>query len=59
MLQLGAFDGAHLFSFEADVVGDSLINGWFKSGTHFSKSWSGVKTNKVAPNWFQDKSVFV
>lgn len=51
VLQLGAFDGAHLFSFEADVVGDSLINGWFKSGTHFSKPWSGVKTNKVAPNW--------
>ena len=30
VLRLG-FDGAHLFSFEADVVGDSLINGWFKA----------------------------
>ena len=51
VLRLGTFDGAHLFSFEADTVGDSLINGWFKSGTHFSEPWSGVKTNKVAPNW--------
>ena len=50
-LKLGTFDGAHLFSFEADVVGDSLVNGWFKSGTHFSESWGGVKTNKVAPDW--------
>ena len=51
VLRLGTFDGAHLFSFEADAVGDSLINGWFKSGTHFSEPWSGVKTNNVAPNW--------
>jgi len=51
VLRLGAFDGAHLFSFEAEIVGDSLINGWFKSGTHFSEPWGGVKTNKVVPDW--------
>ena len=56
VLRLGTFDGAHLFSFEAVVVGDSLINGWFKSGTHFSEPWGGVKTSEKLPFWPSSQS---
>lgn len=38
-IQLYTFDGAHLFSFEADIASDSLINGVFRSGKHYSSTW--------------------
>jgi len=44
-LQLQCFDGSHLFLFEADQIGDSLINGVFYSGNHYRDQWIGVKTN--------------
>lgn len=41
-LSLSCFDGTHAFLFSADVVGDSLENGVFKSGNHYSDIWNGV-----------------
>lgn len=40
-LELGCFDGAHLFHFSADMAGDSLYNGRFHSGKHWSENWIG------------------
>jgi thiol-disulfide isomerase/thioredoxin len=42
-LVLGTFDGAHLFHFSAIIIGDSIINGVFKSGIHYADNWSGVR----------------
>ena len=44
-LQLSCFDGSHLFHFEAELNGDSLINGTFFSGTHWQENWQGVKND--------------
>lgn len=40
---LSCFDGAHLFFFEADVLGDSLQNGVFLSGKHYTSTWEAVR----------------
>lgn len=40
-LELACFDGAHLFHFTADILGDSLANGQFHSGKHWSENWVG------------------
>jgi thiol-disulfide isomerase/thioredoxin len=40
-LELGCFDGAHLFHFSADIQGDSLQNGRFQSGKHWKENWEG------------------
>lgn len=40
-LYLSTFDGSHAFLFQADIKGDSLINGQFISGKHYSAQWSG------------------
>ncbi len=42
---LSTFDGSHAFLFSADIVGDSLINGKFLSGTHYKTSWVGVQSD--------------
>ena len=42
-LDLGTFDGAHLFHFSATIKGDSMVDGVFKSGTHYTGAWSGVR----------------
>lgn len=42
-LVLSCFDGAHLFFFAADVQGDSLSNGVFRSGKHYSSTWNGER----------------
>lgn len=42
-IKLVTFDGAHLFHITADVKGDSLVNGVFKSGNHYVGAWSGIK----------------
>jgi len=42
-LVLGTFDGAHLFHFSATILGDSIVNGVFKSGIHYMDTWSGVR----------------
>lgn len=38
-IELSAFDGAHLFYFCANVVGDSLTDGKFYSGNHWQEEW--------------------
>lgn len=44
-LILSCFDGAHLFFFASDVEGDSLTNGVFRSGKHYSSTWEGVRND--------------
>ena len=39
-ISLSCFDGAHAFVFTATIKGDSLINGVFYSGNHYSDSWT-------------------
>jgi len=39
---LSTFDGSHAFYFEADIQGDSLLNGIFLSGNHYQTKWAGV-----------------
>lgn len=43
-LVLSAFDGSHLFLFEADYLGDSLY-GKFYSGSHWETNWFGVRND--------------
>ena len=45
-MELSTFDGAHLFHFSARVVGDSLLDGVFKSGGRYAEAWSGGLSNK-------------
>ncbi|MFM9985689.1 MAG: TlpA disulfide reductase family protein [Flavobacteriales bacterium] len=40
-LELSCFDGAHLFHFSAEIRADSLYNGRFHSGKHWSENWVG------------------
>jgi len=42
-MTLTCFDGAHLFRFDCEVVGDSLTKGVFYSGSTWSEPWSGIK----------------
>lgn len=44
-LTMSCFDGAHYFYFDADVKGDSLVNGNFYSGNHYQTTWQGVVNN--------------
>jgi len=46
-IYLSAFDGNHAFIFEADISGDSLVNGEFWSGQSWHETWHGVK-NQLA-----------
>jgi len=39
---LSTFDGTHVFYFRARIQGDSLVDGVFLSGTHYSSSWVGA-----------------
>lgn len=50
-LTFNTFDGAHLFRFDAELKGDSLINGSFLSGTHYRTSFSGVLIEEPAVSW--------
>jgi thiol-disulfide isomerase/thioredoxin len=42
---LSTFDGSHAFYFEASIKEDSLINGIFRSGTHYQTIWKGESNN--------------
>jgi thiol-disulfide isomerase/thioredoxin len=63
--KIGNFDGIHLFSFEGTITQDSITNGVFKSGTHYTKNWSGVRstTNRVdwiaTQAWNPQSNVFI
>jgi thiol-disulfide isomerase/thioredoxin len=46
-MTLSCFDGAHMFLFKASIAGDSLNNGSFYSGKHWSEPWEGVR-NELA-----------
>ena len=50
-LTFSTFDGAHLFRFDAELKGDSLINGTFLSGTHYRTSFGGVLVEQPAVSW--------
>ena len=50
-LTMSTFDGAHLFRFQADMVGDSLIQGEFLSGTHYRTPFSGVRLQGASNTW--------
>ena len=51
LLTINTFDGSHLFRFEAELKGDSLVNGTFLSGTHYRTSFSGVLVEQPAISW--------
>jgi len=63
--KIGNFDGVHLFSFEGTIKQDSIVNGVFKSGTHYTTNWSGVRstTNRVdwsaIQEWNPQSNVFI
>jgi thiol-disulfide isomerase/thioredoxin len=40
---LSCFDGAHLFLFRGNLMGDSIVSGKFLSGNHYEDTWCGVK----------------
>ena len=50
-LRLNTFDGAHLFSFTATIESDSLLNGVFLSGKHYTEEWEGVRVDSNEPPW--------
>ena len=39
---LSNFDGAHMFLFKGEVRGDSIVNGTFSSGKHYTGLWSAA-----------------
>lgn len=41
-VNLSTFDGNHAWLFDADISGDSLLNGRFLSGTHYRTTWSAT-----------------
>ena len=41
-VNLSTFDGSHAFLFAADIKGDSLVYGVFKSGKSYITDWYGV-----------------
>jgi len=45
------FDGVHLFYFEGTIKGDSISDGMFKSGVHYSTMWGGVRSENETVNW--------
>jgi len=49
--KIGNFDGVHLFSFEGTIKQDSITNGVFKSGTHYTTNWSGVRSANNRVDW--------
>ena len=50
-LTFNAFDGAHLFRFEAELKGDSLVGGTFLSGTHYQTSFNGALVDEPNVSW--------
>lgn len=41
-LFLSGFEGSHAYLFKADILGDTLANGEFISGTHYHSNWYAV-----------------
>lgn len=57
-LKLVTYDGAHLFHITADIKGDSLVNGVFKSGNHYSEPWEGMRAFEPTKHNSQQTPVF-
>lgn len=45
-LRLSCFDGSHAFLFEGTIAGDSIIDGMFWSGTHWSEPWVASRNDE-------------
>lgn len=45
---VSCFDGAHLFYFSGVLDGDSIKNGVFLSGNHYSEAWKAHKSDRFA-----------
>lgn len=50
-LIFSTFDGAHLFRFQANLKGDSLVNGAFLSGTHYRTAFAGRRLLSMPMGW--------
>lgn len=46
-LDLSSFDGARLFHFKGKVAGDSIVNGRFYSGIHWSEPWWAIRNERA------------
>lgn len=44
---LSCFDGAHAFLLEAKLLEDGSLTGQFRSGSHYTTTWSGVKSDSA------------
>lgn len=44
---LSCFDGAHLFYFSGRLSGDSIKDGLFLSGKHYTEKWTAVKSTNA------------
>lgn len=44
---LSCFDAAHAFLFEAKVLEDESLTGIFRSGKHYTSSWSAVRNSNA------------
>lgn len=50
-LELSAFDGEHIYLFEAEIAGDTIRNGAFWSGKAGYRSWTAVRNDAFSlPN---------
>ena len=60
-LSLSAFDGAHAFLFDADIVENKIINGNFWSRDSYHATWSAIKSRNTADflpsSWEMNKAV--
>jgi len=44
---LSVFDGAHAFLFEAKILADQTLIGTFKSGRHYTASWTAKRNSEA------------
>ena len=58
ILTFNTFDGAHLFRFSATLKGDSLVQGYFLSGTHYKTSFDGVLSPDGGEGWKSGRQTF-
>ena len=58
ILTFNTFDGAHLFRFSATLKGDSLVQGYFLSGTHYKTSFDGVLSPDGGEVWKSGRQTF-
>ncbi len=47
-MYLSAFDGAHAFLFNAKMLNPNEVTGSFRSGSHFTTTWIGHKTDSFS-----------